>query len=170
MAERATPPRHDRTCASHRVYRLTCEEFDILAAAYGNKCAICGIDGSATDHGLLCIDHDSHRGNWAVRGLLCTACNTRIDAFGHRRSAREEAYLADPWFLRRFAELGLRTEPQPEPAIGSVATVHLQRWQRTGRGWERPGRLCYQARSWHRLNHDLGPHRIRIVSGQLALI
>lgn len=153
-------PLHDGKCATHRVYYLTCEDFAALTAACENRCAICRITGNETKYGYLFIDHDNYVGQWAVRGLLCALCNARIDAFGHVRTSQELAYLADPWFRRRFAELGVNIEVRPEPPLGSTVTGRgNRRWRRTARGWEQGS--CYRVLTWKQLNNKLGPHSIR---------
>jgi hypothetical protein len=60
-----------------RVYGLTEADFDAMLAAQHGRCAICrgedpGTRGWAVDH-----DH----GTGAVRGLLCTPCNTALGFF-----------------------------------------------------------------------------------------
>jgi hypothetical protein len=61
-----------------RKYKMTLEEYAILLAKQGGKCAICG----ATDNGKtkdgkndlpFMVDHNHLTGQ--IRGLLCAACN-----------------------------------------------------------------------------------------------
>lgn len=153
---------HKGPCTSHRLYHLTCEEFGALLAAYGDLCGICKTRGSETSHGYLAIDHDYEHGYWAVRGMLCATCNKRLgrdNAF----SPAAAAYLADPWWKRRLAELGLSAEPLPEPPIGTIVAGRSHYWYRTKRGWmiAHPN-LRGGPMTWAGLNHALGPYNIRI--------
>lgn len=76
-----------------KTYDLSEEEYDRLAAAQDNMCAICGT------RGRLVVDHD-HRQGGRVRGLLCSfLCNYRLLAKGLDNARLHEAaakYLADP--------------------------------------------------------------------------
>lgn len=82
-------------CA-HANYSLTCEEYEALRARAGEQCEICLMPESETSHGLLHIDHDETRGTWAVRGLLCSRCNSTLRP-NSPTSAAVIAYLAAPW-------------------------------------------------------------------------
>jgi hypothetical protein len=150
---------------------MTCEDYDAFVAEYGNGCAICGRTGPETGHGFLVIDHHAYTGDWAVRGLLCSSCNSRI-VDGRPATAADAAYLADPWYKRRFAALGLSLTPLPEPGIGGMIAIEQKRrqlWHRTTDGWRRVGNFHESGYTWFRLNQKYGPHRIEIVSGQLAM-
>jgi len=123
---------------------------------------ICRRAGHETGHGFLCIDHDPFVGQWAVRGLLCSSCNGRLSMSpGWRPEAI--AYLADPWYLRRFTELGISIDLSAEPPIGSSAHTGRNRWKRTRRGWECQSRLGpHRAISWNDLHRRYGPHMINV--------
>lgn len=73
---------------------MSCEDYDALAASIGGSCQVC-----ATPFGeqVPQIDHDPEVGPWAVRGMLCTRCNTGLGSATDDRVAR---YLADPWYIR----------------------------------------------------------------------
>lgn len=157
--------RHGGKCSTHRLYDLTCDDYCALAADHDGRCAICGIAGPETPHGFLVIDHDRRLGRWAVRGPLCSRCNTTLDAAWHTRTPAENAYLADPWWRRHFTRLGLVTELAPEPAIGTVVAAGEFRWTRTARGWERPRAVC-RLTSWSELNRNYGPRKVRLVAAQ----
>jgi hypothetical protein len=85
-------------CRSHqRPYGLTCEEFDALWLHSGGVCAICGVTGPDTPHGMLHIDHDYKFGyRRGVRGLLCSRCNTLLGR-GLIPQAGAERYEANMW-------------------------------------------------------------------------
>lgn len=61
-----------------KTYDLTQSTFDALFESQGGRCAICrkSIDIS---HPSTCIDHDHSTG--AVRGILCTLCNSGLGKF-----------------------------------------------------------------------------------------
>ena len=160
-----TRPKSGR-CA-HRKYNLNCDEFDELVADYDARCALCAITGPEAPHGFLVIDHDFRYGDWAIRGLLCSRCNSTIDAVGHVRTPKEEAYLADPWWRRRFGRLGLPVELVPEPPVGTVVAIGCQQWERTGRGWE-DFRCWPQSWRWLTVRHP--PHEIRVIGERVALM
>ncbi|MFJ4093458.1 endonuclease VII domain-containing protein [Kitasatospora sp. NPDC089913] len=70
-------------------YGLTSEEYSLLLAAQGGRCAIC----QETRRGNLAVDH-CHTTE-AIRGLLCNRCNGQLLA----RGARDR-----PEVLRRAAD------------------------------------------------------------------
>jgi hypothetical protein len=77
-----------RACSSHVRYGLDCEAYDGLLAIAKHRCQLCGDDYA------LVIDHDHGVGDWAVRGVLCSDCNTSL----HRMTGRKvDRYLANPW-------------------------------------------------------------------------
>lgn len=53
-----------------KTYGLTAEQYDMLLAAQGGRCAICRAKPKSK---RLAVDHDHRTG--AVRGLLCSRCN-----------------------------------------------------------------------------------------------
>jgi hypothetical protein len=61
-----------------RTYGITVEQYDALVAAQDGHCAICdGTDPGSK--GVWYVDH-CHKSN-AVRGLLCSPCNTGLGHF-----------------------------------------------------------------------------------------
>lgn len=56
-------------------YGITVEDYDVLLAEQGGKCAVCGEVPSHRLH----VDHDHETGR--VRGLLCTWCNKGLGSF-----------------------------------------------------------------------------------------
>lgn len=61
-------------------YGLTEGCYSSMVTAQGGKCKICARPASEERYGLLSVDHCHTTG--AVRGLLCTRCNTSIGGFG----------------------------------------------------------------------------------------
>jgi hypothetical protein len=59
-----------------RKYGISLADFDSMATAQGGRCAICGTGEPGGNYGNLHVDHCHETG--AVRGLLCTRCNTGI--------------------------------------------------------------------------------------------
>lgn len=65
-------------------YGLTLEQFDALLLTQGGTCAICQSadpksKNGASRPGQFHVDHDHTTG--AVRGLLCSPCNTGLGSF-----------------------------------------------------------------------------------------
>jgi hypothetical protein len=79
----------------HRIYYLTCDEFDSLLASSDECCQRCGARPEK-----LQVDHD--HGAWeAVRGLVCAKCNTRIGAAERGTKTMDVltwAYLRRAWW------------------------------------------------------------------------
>jgi hypothetical protein len=80
-----------------RKYGLTEEQWQIIANAQRNRCAICIKPFSRAR--LACVDHDHETG--LVRGLLCTACNYAV---GERHDDVE-------WFRNAAKYLDMPTAP-----------------------------------------------------------
>lgn len=167
MASDRTLPDH-ASCATHRNYALTCEQYEGLLAESRGGCQLCGFPASEMPQRKLYIDHDRSVGGWAVRGLLCISCNTIIGIDREvLRTAEIAAYLADPWYARMLAERGLTAELSPEPPIGTVvefARCTAPPRTRTREGWVVPRKRHLGAKSWWQLHYSWGPHRIRVLN------
>jgi hypothetical protein len=106
-APRACPHRHRR-------YGMSCAEYAALLQRADGRCEICRIPGAETSHGYLVIDHDYDYGfdpkSGAVRGMLCSPCNTRIayPTNGENKAAAER-YHANPWH-REWAQRPVSSE------------------------------------------------------------
>lgn len=65
------------------VYGISLEEYNDMLDLQGGVCAICGNQEVILDKKgeriMLAVDHDHETG--AVRGLLCSYCNTAIGGF-----------------------------------------------------------------------------------------
>lgn len=92
---------HHATC-HHGMYRLTCEDYDALWEHAGGCCEICRTPAADTPDGKLFVDHAGAYGFFAVRGLLCSKCNSlmRYVDRGEKHDRRASAYLANAWFVR----------------------------------------------------------------------
>jgi hypothetical protein len=66
---------HHKTC-HHSSYRLTCDDYEELWAHAGGRCEICRRTPEETPDKQLVIDHAGEYGFFAVRGLLCSKCNS----------------------------------------------------------------------------------------------
>jgi len=74
QSRRAERERRGRTGANYKTrYGIDREEFERMARAQGNACAICG-----NDEKRLVVDHN--HGTGAVRDLLCDRCNRGVGA------------------------------------------------------------------------------------------
>lgn len=141
-----------RPC-SHARYRIDCREFDALVNHADNRCQLCGRTGADTGHGHLVIDHDALLGEWAVRGLLCSSCNLRIE-YGETDPAATAAYLGTPWHSQHAARLTV------EPPVGSAIRAGRRRFERTAVGWEPRDGYRGRAITWQRLTHRYGLHNL----------
>lgn len=100
-----------RVC-QHRIYGMTCEQFDALEARAGGKCEIC-----TTPMAKLNVDHDHDEAWWAVRGLVCPKCNAhmrRVDSGERVAEGATAAYLADPFWRSHGLS---RVDPGPSTTI-----------------------------------------------------
>lgn len=71
-------------------YGLTEEEYDVMLAAQGGGCAMCG--KTCRTGRQLAVDHDHLSGR--VRGLLCVTCNQALGVYEATREAAAK-YLAE---------------------------------------------------------------------------
>lgn len=90
-----TAPTH--ASCHHKIYGLTCAEFDELVRTANGHCQRCGIPDHETPKGKLVIDHCHQGGRRPVRGLICSKCNSlmgRVDAGLTPADEATVAYLA----------------------------------------------------------------------------
>lgn len=156
----------------HRGYHLSCDSYEALVLRSGGCCEICRTPGPRTSHGHLVIDHDTGLGDWAVRGLLCSRCNTMLDSHVHVLDQDAVArYVAAPWYRHMLAQRGISPELPPEPPVGSAVRL---RWgivmRRAETGWElefgsgpsgNSRRIRY--RTWKGFYRQYGPHHMEVI-------
>ncbi len=104
MRQRVSPPNRPddlhRSCYTHSLWYLSCDEYDQLRNDHQHRCALCGKPDR-----YLNVDHDHRIGDSAIRGLLCPACNAghmrRIDEGYRPIDSTTRDYLMNPWYLVR---------------------------------------------------------------------
>ena len=153
-------PTHER-CTVHRRYKLSCEQYEELLDRSGNICEMCRRPLARGPRNHLAIDHCGPM--WAVRGLLCNGCNAGLGDDNYTyRNAKE--YLANAWWERRCAAIGVPLTLRPEPPIGSairnqfgVVWVHLSENE-----WYGSTRDVYgnSWKYWSALFDLYGPHNL----------
>jgi recombination endonuclease VII len=153
-------------CSTHRNYLMDCETFNALWEHAKGICQVCDVRPEDTPHRLLHIDHDPLIGNWGVRGLLCSRCNSSLHHSCHD-PARVAAYLADPYWKHILSAAGVPADGIPEPGIGAIVKVgHNITFERKKRGWVTVSNLDRQRgkiRPWYVIATYYGPHRVRVV-------
>jgi hypothetical protein len=162
------PPGLHKRCETHVKYTLSCRQFDRLLARSGGYCEACGLPASTSRFGTLCIDHDHNLGDWAVRGLLCTACNAALHP-GAVSLPKFRPYVQRSFYLTLLVEAGVTELRPPEPPLGAVVLDH------GGRPWRHepdylPGLRWYprhrhypqSPRSWDWLLNRVGPLHLRL--------
>lgn len=155
-----TLPDHGR-CDTHRHYKLGCDQYERLLARCGQRCEICRASVAGTTAGKLFIDHSGPK--WAVRGLLCNGCNTRLrDGRGWFQGSAE--YLSRTWWVQECARVGVPSAIAPEPPIGSaIRDQYVTIWVREADGnWHPsgPGSPGVSHWSWERIYEQRGPHNM----------
>lgn len=103
-------PKHESgiKCDIHKIYSLSCDDYDALWRRSGGICEACGFEPDSPQRGLV-IDHDHKYGDAAVRGLICRWCNTALGklenpdvhpAFGPGPGSWFRGYFRRAWFVR----------------------------------------------------------------------
>jgi hypothetical protein len=146
----------------HKIYGLSCPDYDRLVTHAHGTCQICGASPGQTGHGFLVIDHDNAIGQWAVRGILCQDCNSSLPMGSTPAWATD--YLLDPWWKKEFERLGVASDPAPEPPQGSTVTAHGLNFRRGQDGWAHVAAFAGTPRTWGELNRRYAPHRITVVA------
>lgn len=152
-----------RQCG-HRVYLLTCDQYERLRIEASDRCQICRTSGPETKHGFLVIDHDAFVGQWAVRGLLCSSCNYRVPYGLVATDPRDTDYLANPWYMRMLAARGISSELADEPPVGTVLKAGMRRWVRNETMWHATDSFANPTATWEQLYKRFGPHKLTPVA------
>lgn len=77
QTERKRNPAKDRDWQLRTKYGISSADYDALLENQGGRCAICGTDEpEGRSRTYFHVDHDHDTG--AVRGLLCSRCNTAL--------------------------------------------------------------------------------------------
>jgi Recombination endonuclease VII len=164
-----TLPEHDR-CDNHRKYRLSCQQLENLIERSGQRCEICRTPSARTSWQRLHIDHCGPL--WAVRGLLCGNWNICLED-DKAGSPEAKNYLANAWWERRCAAIGVPTTLRPEPPIGSAirnqfGVIYIRRndylWDA-----ERQNNRNSPSMQWDRLYRSYGPHNLEPFDLRAAL-
>jgi hypothetical protein len=86
---------------------MDCAEFEALRARAAGRCELCGIAEEETALRQLVVDHAHEYGRTAVRGLVCSRCNSVLGVAEGRwtpvqRGYDEQiaGYLRRSWFLQ----------------------------------------------------------------------
>lgn len=154
-----TLPDHDQ-CDTHWKYKLSCEQYERLLARSGQLCEIDRKSVRHTQTGKLNIDHSGPW--WAVRGLLCTPCNTALRN-GSAWLPGAAEYLANTWWLQEGRRLGLPSSLGDEPEIGSaIRDQCMTVWIRYADGLWHPhgGRTNGTAATWQGIYDMRGPQNM----------
>lgn len=83
------------TCDTHRLYGMDCAEFEALRARAAGRCEMCGIHEEETPLGKLAVDHAHEYGPTAVRGLVCSQCNSVLGVAESRMTFVQRLYAKD---------------------------------------------------------------------------
>lgn len=170
MTETRTRSDHGK-CATHKLYLLTCRQYDDLVTEANSRCQLCGFPAERMPQRRLYIDHD-YRGFWAVRGLLCIRCNS---ALGDKRIGRQPAgaadYLRNAWFVRMHRERGISPNPQFRPSAGvRILDANGAHWVPNPGGGQRWISDREQSvRNWRELFRAFGPEGLRAVTEPIHL-
>lgn len=95
------------TCGTHRLYRMDCAEFEALRARADGRCEACSTPEEDAAIGKLVIDHAHEYGIGAVRGLVCSQCNSLIMSAEYNMTPTRRThtpwirkYMANAWFMQ----------------------------------------------------------------------
>lgn len=121
-------------CPIHKIYSLSCDDYEALWERSGGTCEACGFEPDSPERGLV-IDHDHKYGSTAVRGLICRWCNVALGrlenpdvhpAFGPGPGSWFGSYFRRAWFVRTpNPQLGIAV-PVDRVKLG----VELREWRR----------------------------------------
>lgn len=83
----------------HRIYLISCDQYEVLLARAGGACERCGCPATGKK---LFIDHEHDLGSMAVRGLVCRSCNRilcLVDYGKREMDPLTSAFFAKAYFL-----------------------------------------------------------------------
>lgn len=161
MAIKKTPLGHGK-CATHKVYLLTCAQYEQLREESGDRCQICGFAAERMPQRRLYIDHN-YIAPWAVRGLLCIRCNSGIGSGRQRPPDGAAEYLENAWFSRMLRDRGISPDPKFKPSEGTVILdADGARWTCHPAGHWTSDRGDH-ARNWRQIFRRFGPRKLRAV-------
>jgi hypothetical protein len=135
----------------HWTYFMNCDQIEQVRVRADGHCEICQVVPK-----LLMIDHDATVGWWAVRGLLCVRCNTRL--MDRAKTAAEHAYMERAWY--RTVQI-----PTPEePPVGArVSGPFAGEWVRTADRWRRTKWAnCAKPLTWIGMCRKYGAHNLAV--------
>jgi hypothetical protein len=123
-------------CTVHKVYSLTCADYDALWERSGGRCEACGDLPNDPRGRKLVIDHDHRYGHAAVRGLICRWCNAALGqlespnihpAFGMGGPGGWfRGYLSRAWFARNDQT----PQPPAAPVDRKKFRSELREWRK----------------------------------------
>lgn len=114
---------------------MECVEFEALRARAAACCEACGALEEEAGLGRLIIDHDHRYGREAVRGLICSSCNSQLSVLENYHpykalvaDQRFEAYLSRAWFAQvaRFAKVAGRLPYPPDQDVRRLMEAALR--------------------------------------------
>lgn len=86
---------------------MSCSEYDALRSRAAGHCEACGVPAEEAGIGRLIIDHDHRYGRGAVRGLICSKCNTGLSTLEHSAPVAQShysrgysEYIRKAWFVQ----------------------------------------------------------------------
>jgi hypothetical protein len=122
-------------CSTHRLYGMECVELEALRARSAGCCEACGVLEEEAGLGRLIIDHDHRYGREAVRGLICSSCNSQLSVLENYHPYKElaadrrfETYLSRAWFAQvaRFAKVAGRLPYPPDQDVRRLTDAALR--------------------------------------------
>ena len=109
------PPDMRRSITYSQKYGINLKKYNYILNKQQHRCACCGVHEKELTK-RLAVDHDHNTG--AIRGLLCSNCNTGIGMLGDSKEAIEAA-------LQYFDKA-----ENPEKYYNPTAVKHFRRWSK----------------------------------------
>ena len=114
---------------------MQCGEFEALRARAGGCCEACGVLEEEAGLGRLIIDHDHRYGRDAVRGLICSSCNSQLSVLENYHPYKAlvadqkfETYLSRAWFAQvaTFVKVAGRLPYSPDQDVRRLTKAVLR--------------------------------------------